>query len=158
MFCYQCQEAAKGSGCTTKIGVCGVTSEVIHLQDLFVYLLKGNALFAERLNDLGQRNNKFDRFLMEGLFSTITNVNFTETFFIERIKECFILRAELKKNILDLKGNYTDISKECAIWEGKSITEIVLKAAEINGEIDAPNEDIRSLRALILYGLKGMAA
>ncbi len=158
MFCYQCQEAAKGTGCTTKIGVCGVTSEVIHLQDLFVYLLKGNALYAERLNESGQRNVKFDRFLMEGLFSTITNVNFTETFFIERIKETFILRAEIKKNILDKNGNYSDITKECAIWEGKSITEIVMKAAEINGTIDAPNEDIRSLRALVLYGLKGMAA
>ena len=158
MFCYQCQEASKGTGCTTNVGVCGVTSEVIHLQDLYVYLLKGNALYAERLNELGQRNNKFDRFLMEGLFSTITNVNFTETFFIERIKETFILRAELKKNILDKNGNYTDINLECAVWEGKSITEIVMKAAEINGRIDAPNEDIRSLRALILYGLKGMAA
>ena len=158
MFCYQCQEAAKGIACTTKIGVCGVTSEVIHLQDLFVHLLKGNALYAERLSTLGQRNPRFDKFLTEGLFSTITNVNFTETFFIERIKECFVFRTELKKNIWDLNGNYSDITKDCAVWEGKSITEIILKAAEINGTIDAPNEDIRSLRALTLYGLKGMAA
>lgn len=158
MFCYQCQEASKGVACTSKIGVCGVTSEVIHLQDLFVYLMKGNALYAERLNELGKRNERFDKFLMEGLFSTITNVNFTETFFIERIKTSFALRAELKNNILDLNGNYSDITADCAIWEGKSITEIIMKAAVINGTIDAPNEDIRSLRALTLYGLKGMAA
>ncbi len=158
MFCYQCQEASKGTGCVSKIGVCGVTSEVIHLQDLYVFLLKGNALFAEHLNSLGQRNSKFDRLLMEGLFSTITNVNFTESFFIDRIKEIFVLRSEMKKSILDLKGGFSDITKECAVWEAKSITEIILKAAEINGTIDAPTEDIRSLRALILYGLKGMAA
>ncbi|NVO01858.1 MAG: hydroxylamine reductase [Bacteroidetes bacterium] len=158
MFCYQCQEAAKGTGCTSKVGTCGVTSEVIHLQDLCVYLLKGNALYAERLNELGKRNNKFDHFLAEVLFSTITNVNFTETFFMERIKAIFVLRTELKNSIIELKGSFSDINQEYAIWEAKNELDIITKAAEINGEIDAPNEDIRSLRALILYGLKGMAA
>jgi hydroxylamine reductase len=157
MFCYQCQEAAKGIGCTGKRGVCGISAESIGLQDLAVHILKGIAYYGHKGRELGIINKEADKFIIKTLFETITNANFTQTTFIKRIKEGLKLREQLKAAYLKAGGKLDDNLPSCATWKGEE-SEFEQKAQEVNGKIDAPNEDIRSLRALVLYGLKGLAA
>ncbi|MDN5343690.1 MAG: hydroxylamine reductase [Oceanotoga sp.] len=157
MFCYQCQETAKGTGCTV-MGVCGKTSEVANLQDLLLYTIKGIAL----LNEKGKKGNlkfpKADYFIMNGLFMTITNANFDEKAFIEEIKEGLVLRENIKKELL--KNNLlVDELHDCAVWTANTEEEIKAKSDSVQvGILATKNEDIRSLRELITYGLKGIAA
>ena len=86
MFCYQCQETAKGSGCTVR-GVCGKTADVSNLQDLLIYTLKGISMYATEGRKVGVENKEVNKFIMENLFATITNANFDRTDFIKRIKK-----------------------------------------------------------------------
>jgi len=158
MFCYQCQEAAKGTGCTGTVGVCGIKDEVINLQDLSVYLLKGLSLISNKARKLGKNNIEVDRFITDTLFATITNANFTNEYFIDTIKKSIELRKDLIEIIEDAGGNVTDILHDSAIWTSDSIEDCQAKAGDVGSEIDAPDEDTRSLRALVLYGLKGIAA
>ncbi|MDO7975297.1 hydroxylamine reductase [Oceanotoga sp. DSM 15011] len=157
MFCYQCQETAKGTGCTV-MGVCGKTSEVANLQDLLLYTIKGIAL----LNEKGKKGNlkfpKADYFIMNGLFMTITNANFDEKAFIEEIKEGLVLRENIKKELI--KNNLlVDELHDCAVWTANTEEEIKAKSDSVQvGILATKNEDIRSLRELITYGLKGIAA
>ncbi len=157
MFCYQCQEAAKGIGCTGKRGVCGISAESVGLQDLAVHILKGIAYYGHKGRSLGIINKEADRFIIKTLFETITNANFTQTTFIKRVKEGLNLREQLKEAYIKAGGKLDDTIPGCATWYGEE-NEFAKKAEEVNGKIDAPNEDIRSLRALVLYGLKGLAA
>ncbi len=158
MFCYQCQEAAKGTGCTGTVGVCGIKDEVINLQDLSVYLLKGLSLISNKARKLGKNNIEVDRFITDTLFATITNANFTNEYFIDTIKKSIELRKDLIEIIENAGGNVTDILHDSAIWASDSIEDCKAKAGDVGSEIDAPDEDTRSLRALVLYGLKGIAA
>jgi len=84
MFCYQCQEAAKCTGCTVR-GICGKTSDVSNLQDLLIYVLKGISIYSTELKKAGVQTPEADNFMVDGLFSTITNVNFGKEYFIEKI-------------------------------------------------------------------------
>ncbi len=158
MFCYQCQEAAKGTGCTGSIGVCGISDKSINLQDLSVYLLKGLSLFSNKARELGKNSIKVDRFITDTLFATITNANFTTEYFIDTIKKGFELREELKSLITEAGGTFEDIQHDSSQWTADSEEDFQKKAEVVGSEIDAPDEDTRSLRALILYGLKGVAA
>ena len=158
MFCYQCQEAAKGTGCTGSKGVCGISDEVIHLQDLFVHLLKGVSYYALEAKKSGVDYANADVFVTEGLFTTITNANFSKDVFVKKVKETIALRETIKAN-LQKAGVKVDLtSKEFYTWDEQNDEKIVAKAFTIDSKIDAPNEDIRSLRALTLYGVKGLAA
>jgi len=155
MFCFQCQEAAKGVGCALR-GVCGKTDDVARMQDLFMYTLKGISLFNIVAKENGIQFDDVDKFVMEGLFATITNVNFDKVYFVEKIKDALIVRDNIK-HALSIKGiNISDINHDAAIWTG-SEDNFDLKALEI-GILSTENEDIRSLRELITYGVKGMAA
>ena len=157
MFCYQCQEAAKGTGCTIK-GVCGKPEEVANLQDLLIYTLKGIALVAQEGAKVGLRFPKADHLTMNGLFMTITNANFDSTMFIEEIKKGLALREEMKKEI-ESKGVELKDLHDAATWTADSDSAIKAKADSVQvGVLATENEDIRSLRELITYGLKGMAA
>ena len=158
MFCYQCQEAAKGIGCTGLKGVCGVDSEVINLQDLNVWLLKGVAHYAVKAREKGVENEKVNRFIIKVLFSTITNVNFDKDAFMKQVKETLKIRNEIKKQAIDAGADIIENCCDPCCWYSDNEEEIYEKALTMDGRIDAPNEDIRSLRALMLYGLKGMAA
>lgn len=100
MFCYQCQETAKGTGCTIR-GVCGKTEKVANLQDLMIYALKGMAIFQQKGLEKGIRFPKANHFIVSGLFMTITNANFDDSAFVEKIKEAIELREEVKKELLD---------------------------------------------------------
>ncbi len=157
MFCYQCQEAAKGTGCTVR-GVCGKSQEVANLQDLMIYTLKGIAVITQEGRKAGVKFPKADHFTIKGLFMTITNANFDDTMFIEKIKEGLALREEMKKELKD-KGVVLNDLHDAATWSAD--TELALQAKADSAQVRVlatENEDVRSLRELIIYGLKGMAA
>jgi len=157
MFCYQCQEAAGGKGCT-KVGMCGKTSEVANLQDLMIYGLKGLSELGVKADEIGYKMEGLDRLIIEGLFMTITNANFDKDRFFEGIKLVLKKRDELK-SILEEKGVDLQGLKDAATFTVNSNDEIVFKSnsAEVS-VLATENEDVRSLRELIIYGLKGMAA
>lgn len=157
MFCYQCQEAAGGKGCT-KVGMCGKTSEVANLQDLMIYGLKGLSELGVKADEIGYKMESLDRLIIEGLFMTITNANFDKDRFFEGIKLVLKKRDELK-SILEEKGVDLQGLKDAATFTVNSNDEIVFKSnsAEVS-VLATENEDVRSLRELIIYGLKGMAA
>lgn len=148
MFCYQCQEAAKGTGCEI-IGVCGKTEEVANIQDLLIYASKSVALAAELT---GTNSEEIEDFVTESLFITITNANFDYAAIVEKIKESLKLRDEILKNYSE---DYSTI--DLLNWSGETALEFELKASRI-GVLATENEDIRSLRELLTYGLKGMCA
>ncbi|MDD4225441.1 MAG: hydroxylamine reductase [Mariniphaga sp.] len=156
MFCYQCQEAAKGTGCTVK-GVCGKTDDVANLQDTLLFVLKGISWYNEKLRSRGLNPGKVDKVVFDGLFSTITNANFDRNSFVDRILSSLEIRDELHKKCveagIELPGELPDF----AHWKGSTAKELEEKATEI-GVLSTDNEDIRSLRELVIYGLKGMAA
>ena len=158
MFCYQCQEAAKGTGCTGSIGVCGITDEVIHLQDLAVHILKGISLYTTLARENGIEDKEINNYFFTLLFKTITNANFSKEVFIVEIKKAIKLRDKMKNQLIEKGIDISSITHDTALWTCSSTEEIISKALEISGKIDAPNEDIRSLRALVLYGLKGLVA
>ncbi len=154
MFCYQCQEAAKGSGCEVK-GVCGKTPEVSALQDLLIYQLKGLSHYTSALRLLEIENEAANLFITDSLFMTITNANFDYERFVNRIREGFKLRSQLKATLLE---NKVSLEKtELLTWTAVTATEMEQIAAKV-GVLATENEDVRSLRELTIYGLKGMAA
>lgn len=155
MFCYQCQETAKGTGCTIK-GVCGKTEKVAKLQDLLIYTLKGISIYAVQARGLHLVRKDVEKFIMESLFSTITNANFDKNRFIERIQEGLILREDLKQAIIRVGGTIPANLHDAATWTAP-VGEFEKKAAAV-GILATENEDVRSLRELLTYGLKGMAA
>lgn len=156
MFCYQCQETAKGSGCTVR-GVCGKTSDVANLQDLLLFILKGIAHYRVQLRALDAVDQSADRFILDGLFMTITNANFDKQRFVEKIKEAIKLREQLKQTFLDKGGKPEKITFEGAFWTANTLEEMESKAGFV-GVLSTENEDIRSLREMLTYGMKGMAA
>lgn len=156
MFCFQCQEAAKGIACTVR-GVCGKTDEVSNLQDLLIYVLKGISIYSVKLREANLKSEKADKFIIEGLFSTVTNVNFDKDYFVKKIKEGLALRNELKDQLLKAGIKLDEDLPDAAVWYGESMDELEQKAASV-GILKTENEDVRSLRELIIYGLKGMAA
>ncbi len=152
MFCYQCQEASKNQGCTTR-GVCGKTPDVSNLQDLFIYLLKGLSLSSLEADKQGEDQEKINQFIIEGLFSTITNANFDRDHFINKINEAVSLRDQVQEKLGLDKVNLHDSQ----LWSATTAEEIETKATRV-GVLSTEDEDVRSLRELIVYGLKGLAA
>ncbi len=154
MFCFQCQETAKNSGCTTR-GVCGKTDEVAGLQDVLVYALKGlsaAALAAEKeAKDIADAFTK----VADGLFSTITNANFNEKDFIKRITDAVKAREKLLAGLKDASG--PALSHPAAAWTPHGESQILAMAKE-TGVLQTVDEDIRSLREILIYGAKGASA
>lgn len=156
MFCYQCSEAAKGTGCTVK-GVCGKEESVANLEDVLIYNLKGLAYWTKIAREKGVLNEEADLFLLEGLFSTITNVNFDPERFVEFNNKAIFLRDKMK-DIAVSKGTNPNAPYDAATWKpAGTMTDYLAKytAASVLAE---ENEDIRSLKELLIYGLKGIAA
>ena len=149
MFCYQCQETVKGKGCTA-VGVCGKSEQTSRLQDLLIYVLKGISVLAQ--NDPGGVSRKCGQFISKALFATITNANFDEDRIISFIKEGLSIKQELKNNA-DYSGDLLDSVN----WHSEVIEDFYKKAVTI-GVLSIENEDIRSLRELLIYGIKGSAA
>ncbi len=148
MFCYQCQETLKNSACTVR-GVCGKDSDTANLQDLLVYVAKGISVVSEIA---GTADRKTGRFVVKALFTTITNVNFDRKSIIELIREGLALREEIKREY-SVGGDIHD----SAVWFSDSEEEFLEKAERV-GVLATEDEDIRSLRELLVYGLKGVSA
>ncbi len=153
MFCFQCQETAKNQGCTIA-GVCGKKAGTANLQDLLIYVLRGISIYGEKATELGELDKKVGLFIAQSLFTTITNANFDNERFITQIKEGLKIRDELKVKYGDkIKGKLHD----SAVWFSDDIKEFHKKAAEV-GVLSQKNEDVRSLRELLIIGLKGVSA
>ena len=158
MFCFQCQETAKNEGCTVK-GVCGKTDEVSNLQDVLVFAAKGVAAYSSQLRNAGKRYDKVDEYLYRSLFISITNANFDGEEIIEAIKEGVNLRNFLKSE-LEKEGIALDPKFEntfLTTYEYSENDDLVELAKKV-GVLRTENIDVRSLREMVLYGLKGMAA
>ncbi len=179
MFCYQCQETAKGTGCTMR-GVCGKTADVSNLQDLLMYTLKGISVYALEARQAKIATPEADKFIMEGLFATITNANFDKEYFVVLIKQALIVRDNVKAALVkagvkveaandstkSIWRKLTDwftadgaaeASHDSTLWFAENALEFEKKAATV-GILATENEDVRSLRELLTYGVKGMAA
>ncbi len=179
MFCYQCQEAAKGKGCTMR-GVCGKTADVANLQDLLIYTLKGISIYTLEARKAGIATLEADKFIMEGLFATITNANFDKSRFVTLVNQAFTIREAVKtslakkgislagadentKSIWQKLSSWFSSESECqplhdsAVWLADNTAALESKAATV-GILATVNEDVRSLRELLVYGVKGMAA
>lgn len=151
MFCFQCQETAGCSGCTVS-GVCGKKPDVAAMQDLLVYVTKGISAVTTQLRSEGKEiDDNINHQIIVNLFTTITNANFDKESIITRIKETLEIKEELLKKV----ENRDDLP-EAAFWNGTEDT-FEDKASHV-GILATENEDIRSLRELITYGLKGLAA
>jgi len=156
MFCFQCQEAAKGTGCTIK-GVCGKTEPVSDLQDLLVYVTRGTGYLANRLREAGVATPIADKYVFDALFMTITNANFDDSRMVEKILEGNGIRRDLRAAMEDNRLE-ADALPDSATWEASSPDDMLKKAKLIGVLNFEKNEDIRSLKELLLYGMKGMAA
>ena len=150
MFCYQCQETVKNQGCTIK-GVCGKPEETAALQDLLIYVCKGISVYAEKLNAV---DKKIGRYVCEALFTTITNAAWEDGKIIGKIEEGLKIRDEVKGKVAS-SGALPD----CATWTSKNREAIMTKAMSAEVRINAAsNEDAASLRSLLIFGVKGIAA
>lgn len=156
MFCFQCQEAAKGTGCTVK-GVCGKDDQVANLQDLLVWITKGISVYTTAAREIAVEWEDANQFVFDALFMTITNANFDKVKIEEKIREGLALRRAIKNRFEAEGGKIETKLHESASWKAETIGEFYEKAAQI-GVLSTVNPDVRSLRELIIYGLKGMAA
>lgn len=177
MFCFQCQETAGNKGCT-KVGVCGKSADLANMQDLLIYVTKGLSEVTTRLRKEGKAISKdINHFVTLNLFTTITNANFDDEVFYARVKETLAMKNELMEQLSDKAG-----LSEAATWDieenkksgflatlknivsgnndGKEVNALLKEKAESQevGVLATENEDVRSLRELITYGLKGLSA
>ncbi len=153
MFCYQCQEAIGCTGCTLA-GACGKKESTANLQDLLVFMLKGISLYQEAAIERdGKGSRDANIFVMESLFATITNANFDDEDFIARIRAAIVLRDQLKSEY----GSLVRATHGSFDWNPEEVMDFHVQAARV-GVLATENEDVRSLRELLVYGLKGIAA
>lgn len=151
MFCYQCQETANCSGCTVS-GVCGKKPDTANMQDLLVYVTKGISAVTTQIRAEGKQIDKsINHLITLNLFTTITNANFDKDVIVERIKTTL----KVKENLLEKVSDKSALPS-ASLWNGNE-SEFAAKAATV-GVLATENEDIRSLRELITYGLKGLSA
>ncbi len=157
MFCYQCQEALKNEGCTVR-GACGKQDHTAKLQDLLVYLLKGIGIYGEKAARAGINVKNEGVFVAQALFATITNANFDDARFKKLIAQAFEVREGLRKKCSEAG---LDVAAEklhdAATWYADSDDALEKKAEEV-GVLATENEDVRSLRELLIYGVKGICA
>ena len=150
MFCYQCQETAKNTGCTVK-GVCGKNEEVAKLQDLLIYACKGVSEVVTKGNLDVSTLSEVNHEILKSLFITITNANFDEAAIEKQIQNIIRLRDELREKISSIQLG------DAGLFRVTDRSSMLEKASTV-GVLATENEDVRSLRELIIYGLKGMAA
>ncbi|MDF2820441.1 MAG: prismane protein-like protein [Clostridiales bacterium] len=156
MFCYQCQEAAGCTGCT-QVGVCGKSPELSKIQDLLIYVSKGLSEVTTKLRAEGEViTSDVNHLITLNLFTTITNANFDDKVFYDRVK----MTLNVKRELLQKLANKNDLS-EAAAWDVmpvENIDTILEEKSATVGILNTKDEDVRSLRELIIYGLKGLSA
>lgn len=158
MFCFQCEQTAKGQGCA-RIGVCGKQPEVAALQDLLIYTLKGLAQVALSAKKAGISDAAVNQYTNEAVFSTLTNVDFDPDRFVSLIQQGVRLRDQLKDKVKAAGGELPSDAGPAGFMPPSTQAEMVAKGEHVGiptgGDV---NEDIRSLRELLVYGIKGLAA
>ncbi|MEI6970356.1 MAG: hydroxylamine reductase [bacterium] len=163
MFCYQCEQTAKGTGCT-RFGVCGKDPEVAALQDLLVHSAKGISMYAHRARKLGARDRDIDVFVVEALFTTVTNVNFDAGRLEKLLQKAGKVKDRASEAYLaavKLAGNIPEKLSGPACWRPAPDRSGLIAAGEevgIQGRQSALGADATGLQELVMYGLKGMAA
>ncbi|MFH1965138.1 MAG: hydroxylamine reductase, partial [Acidobacteriota bacterium] len=161
MYCFQCQETMRNTACTS-MGYCGKPEETANLQDLLVHVLKGVSIYAKKLKELGISDKSTGRFVNQGLFATITNANWDEARFEKLIRDALKLRGQLRNQFLaaykDKTGrSFNEPLHDSATWTADTSAEFAGKAKSV-GVLSTENEDVRSLRELLIIGLKGVGA
>ncbi|MFW5805889.1 MAG: hydroxylamine reductase [Bacteroidales bacterium] len=157
MFCYQCQETVKNTGCTIA-GVCGKKDDLANMMDLLIYVSKGVSILSVKAREAGIEVPKANKFVFEALFTTITNANFDKAAIVDKIREGFEIRQCLKDK-LEANGIKTDGLHPSTTWFTDDEAEMERKSESPEiGVLATENEDIRSLRELLTYGVKGIAA
>nr|WP_054199413.1 hydroxylamine reductase [Clostridium baratii] len=175
MFCFQCQEAAGCKGCTVR-GVCGKTEEVAKAQDILLYVTKGLAIVSNAGRKVGVIDDSVDKYIIENLFTTITNANFDKEMILDRVRETLRLREALKNKVVNKGGKLGEvvfhggflrklfnmqkeevIINDSVLFSASEEVKLLEKASKV-GVLSTEDEDIRSLRELIMYGLKGLSA
>jgi hydroxylamine reductase len=151
MFCNQCQETAKNTGCTIN-GVCGKKEETANIQDLLIFACQGLSFATIEARRQGLSTNAESRHITNCLFMTITNANFDDRTIIQAVRECLNYRDNLKARV-NVKGKH-----DCITWNGGSDQELYEKAGQVGTLTFDTDEDVRSLKQYTLYGIKGMAA
>jgi hydroxylamine reductase len=164
MFCRQCEQTAKGTGCTFQ-GVCGKDDRTAVLQDLLIHAVKGTAVWGHKARELGIKDELLDRFIAKALFTTVTNVNFDPERIASIIRETYDHNKRIKQRFLTEykqkhSKDFTGILPSVAEWNPKVSLQELIDQGRTVGVLSNPelNEDIRSLREILLYGMKGMAA
>ena len=168
MFCYQCEQTTRsenGDGCgSAAVGICGKDATTSDLQDLLVYAIKGIAQYAKRARELGKTDNQADAFILYGLFTTLTNVNFSAPKFVTLIQQA-VEHRERVKSLYQQAAKEQGVTPEelhgSAVWkpaETQAALQIQAQSAAIDKDLESVGEDIIGLRAMMLYGLKGVAA
>jgi hydroxylamine reductase len=167
MFCYQCEQTTRsetGDGCVTAKGVCGKDSTTADLQDLLVYGIKGIAQYAKRARALGKTDKEADSFILFGLFTTLTNVNFTASRFVSLIQEAGQVRNRVKalyESAAQEQGITAEVLSGAAAWiPATTQSELLVQAkwGAIDKDAAIVGDDIIGLRAMMIYGIKGLAA
>ncbi|MCW4019073.1 MAG: hydroxylamine reductase [Candidatus Bathyarchaeota archaeon] len=158
MFCWQCEQTAHGTGCST-FGVCGKSPDVANLQDLLIYLLRGTSQLAVEGRKVGVTNEKTDIFIAEATFATLTNVNFDPEDLANRyIKKTVDLREALKEKV-KAAGGKTDFQGAATIFPEPTIEGMIRQGPQVGIRADsADNPDLQGLHWLLIYGIKGVAA
>lgn len=159
MFCYQCQETQHNSGCDVR-GVCGKDAETALLQDLLVFAAKGISFWAQKGRAVNVGDPVADLFVIQALFTTITNVNFDPQAIADKIESGFVLRDRLRERVksADKNAPLSQAIPDAASWDWHGGREKWVAKAASSGVLACEDEDIRSLRELIIYGLKGICA
>jgi hydroxylamine reductase len=154
MFCFQCEQAAQGTGCT-KVGVCGKQPDVAALQDLLVHALKGIAFWAHEARKQGKKDIEIDRFMLDGLFTTVTNVDFDA----KAIEKLLRQAAQIQSKARTLAGTVTGTIPDVANWKPAADLAGLVRQGEEHGVKDpAIDADVKSVQEIIVYGMKGYAA
>ena len=163
MFCYQCQETLRNQGCNQKTGMCGKPADVAHLQDVLIFVLKGIGVYSQKAQALNlAKDPQIGQFVMEKLFQTITNANFDAARFETSIQHALKMRAQLQAEVeaayqKQHGKKFDEALPEMATWFSADVKAFYQDVASV-GVLATANEDVRSLRELVTYGLKGMAA
>ena len=158
MFCFQCEQTSKGEGCT-KIGVCGKKPEVAALQDLLIHTVKGLSLYAVEGRKLGVNDDDVNKFACEAIFSTLTNVDFDPERLVQLINEGVNLRDSLKDKVVAAGGKADLTEGPATFTPGATVEDMVAQGEKVGIKTDSDiNPDILSLRELLIYGVKGVAA
>ena len=157
MFCYQCEQASKGQGCTV-VGICGKQPEVAALQDLLIHALKGLSLHAAAGRKAGVVDPQVNRFTCEAMFSTLTNVDFDPDRFVRLLQQAAALRARMAEKVAAVGGTLPFRHPAAAFTPAKTLPELVAQGEAAGKKDPDENPDIRSLKDILLIGLKGVAA